>query len=64
MKKANKNKYEKPAIIPLGELAKGSGVCDAGSGGNPPDGGGQPHCYSGVFPGANKKCDTGTGGNN
>lgn len=29
-------KYESPVITPLGELAKGSGVCTAGSGVVPP----------------------------
>jgi hypothetical protein len=31
MKKVSANKYETPVAIPLGELAKGSGICQFGS---------------------------------
>ena len=60
MKKDNKNKYETPVIVPLGELARGSGLCGNGSGVQ----GVSPHCQNGNGPpgdGNSKKCNVGTG---
>ena len=47
------NKYETPVIMPLGELAKGSGACVTGSGGSAPGAPGNPHCNSGSAPSKN-----------
>jgi len=61
MNKKNKNKYETPVVLPLGELAKGSGVCEAGTGGPPPGDPGSPNCGSGTNP-SGPLCIAGGGG--
>ena len=43
--------YEAPVLVPLGDLAKGTGLCDAGSGDA-----GDPDCHSG---GAAAGCTSG-----
>jgi hypothetical protein len=50
-------KYEKPIAMPLGEAAKGSGLCNAGSGVKPPVGS-NPPCSTGS---GNANCATGNG---
>ena len=42
---AGKSKYESPVFVPLGEMAKGSGACLAGS--SVVNGGGGPVCQTG-----------------
>ncbi len=51
-----KPNYEKPVALPLGELAKGSGECNAGSGviqGTPIGSAGSAECYTGDAPQSN-----------
>lgn len=56
MSMKKKTPYETPVILPLGELARGSGICSNGS--QVSTGGGSPQeCTSG--PNANSKCFTG-----
>lgn len=55
---SEKPKYEKPIALPLGEAAKGSGACNAGSGVGPLAGSGSSGiCASGGSPG--KCCQSG-----
>ena len=50
-----KKRYEPPKIIFLGELAKGSGVCQTGT-----DANGETECRVGTFPGQDQ-CNSGPG---
>jgi hypothetical protein len=45
-----KPKYEKPVAMPLGEAARGSGECNAGSGVMPIVGSGTGNCNVGNYP--------------
>ncbi len=64
-----KSNYERPTAIPLGELIKGSGVCNPGSAVMPESGGCSTgtspniyNCTTGNFP--EQACSTGISPNN
>jgi hypothetical protein len=54
-----KLEYEKPTAVPLGEAAKGSGQCNAGSGVGV--GVGYTVCSNGTHPGTYGSCEQGFG---
>lgn len=57
-----KPKYEAPILVPLGEMAKGSGACSAGSGDTGSCTAGGAALIACTAGGAAATCTAGTGG--